>query len=78
MFTRIFLCLIIEGAENGVTVESGDSLLGDCKRDACAEAVVRCLTMDECKNISFSIVSNEESALTMDQWKREFTKLQGQ
>lgn len=68
---------VIEGAENGVTVESGDSLLGDCKRDACAEAVVRCLTTDECKNISFSIVSNEESALTMDQWKGEFTRLQG-
>jgi hypothetical protein len=67
-----------EGVENGVIVESGDSLLGDCKRDACAEAVVRCLTMDECKNVSFSIVSNEESALTTDQWKSEFMRLQRQ
>jgi hypothetical protein len=58
-------------------VERGDSLLGDCKRDACAEAVVRCLLMDECKNIAFSIVSNEERALTTDQWKSEFTRLQG-
>ena len=63
------------GAENGVTVEGGDSLLGDCKRDAVAEAVVRCLTMDECKNVAFSIVSNEERALTTEQWSKEFSRI---
>jgi nucleoside-diphosphate-sugar epimerase len=63
------------GAENGVTVEIGDSLLGDCKRDACAESVVRCLTMDECRNVSFSIVSNEEKALSTEDWSREFTRM---
>jgi nucleoside-diphosphate-sugar epimerase len=63
------------GAENGVTIEVGDSLLGDCKRDACAEAVVRCLTMDECSNLAFSIVSNEEKALSTEDWSREFTRM---
>lgn len=58
-----------------MTVKAGDTLLGDCKRDACAEAVIRCLTMDECKNIAFSIVSNEESALTTEKWSKEFKKM---
>jgi len=64
-----------KGTENGVTVEAGDALLGDCKRDACAEAVIRCLTMDECKNVAFSIISNEESALTTEQWSSEFSRM---
>mmetsp|Transcript_3755 Transcript_3755/g.5509 ORF Transcript_3755/g.5509 Transcript_3755/m.5509 type:complete len:322 (-) Transcript_3755:165-1130(-) len=60
------------GAENGVTVESGDTLLGDCKRDACAEAVVQCLERAECVNTEFSIISNEEAALTDAQWTDVF------
>lgn len=63
------------GAENGVTIEGGDTLLGDCKRDAVAEAVVRCLTMDECKNVAFSIVSNEKRALTTEEWSKEFSRI---
>ena len=39
------------GASNGVTVESGDTLLGDCKRDVTAEAVVQCLENTECNDI---------------------------
>jgi len=39
------------GASNGVTVESGDTLLGDCKRDVTAEAVVQCLENIECNDI---------------------------
>jgi len=61
-----------------VTIEAGDTLLGDCKRDACAEAVIRCLTMDECKNVAFSIVSNDESALTTEQWSNVFSKMSQQ
>ena len=46
---------------------SGDSVLGDCKRDACAEAVVQCLENEEC--------SNEEKALTEEQWTSEFARM---
>lgn len=60
------------GAENGVTVEPGDSLLGDCKRDACAEAIVNCLTNDNCSNLAFSIISNEDKALTSSEWDAAF------
>jgi len=63
------------GTENGVTVAVGDSLLGDCKRDACAEAVIQCLKNVECKNLVFSIVSNEEKALTDDQWTGAFVSM---
>lgn len=63
------------GAENGVTVESGDTLVGDCKRDACAEAVIQCLENQACRNLVFSIVSNEEPALRKDQWTNEFNRL---
>lgn len=64
------------GAENGVTVAAGDVLLGDCKRDACAEAVVQCLTNAACSNVEFSIVSNDEQALTVQQWTRAFQSMQ--
>lgn len=63
------------GAENGVSVASGDQLLGDCKRDALAEAVVQCLQNDESKNVDFSIISNEEAALTTEQWTEKFIAL---
>ena len=63
------------GASNGVTVEKGDSLLGDCKRDVCAEAVLQCLENPECKNVEFSMVSNEERALTDGEWQEAFTAI---
>ena len=63
------------GTENGVDVERGDTLLGDCKRDACAEAIVQCLINDECQNVDFSIVSNEQQALSDEEWTSVFNKL---
>ena len=59
----------------------GDTLLGDCKRNSVAEAVVRCLEIDECNNIDFSIIDNNEekknaasasSPLTDDEWIESF------
>lgn len=63
------------GAENGLTVELGDTLVGDCKRDACAETVVQCVENKSCRNLVFSIVSNDDPALTTDQWTKAFTRL---
>lgn len=63
------------GAENGVTIEAGDSLLGDCKRDACAEAVLQAMERNECRNAAFSIVSNEERALSDEEWAGVFSKI---
>ncbi|KAL9182197.1 hypothetical protein ACHAXT_012849 [Thalassiosira profunda] len=60
------------GASNGVTLERGDSLLGDCKRDATAEAVLQCLENVECEDVAFSMVSNEERALTDGEWGAAF------
>lgn len=69
------LVIVSEGADNGVSLEAGDTLLGDCKRDACAEAVVQSLLNENCKNVAFSIVSNEEAALTEEQWTSSFGQL---
>ena len=77
-FTNLDVARLLQiegGAENGVTLEAGDSLLGDCKRDAVSEAVIECLQSDKCKNIEFSIISNEDEALTTDEWAREFQRL---
>mmetsp|Transcript_14619 Transcript_14619/g.29976 ORF Transcript_14619/g.29976 Transcript_14619/m.29976 type:complete len:312 (+) Transcript_14619:139-1074(+) len=63
------------GAENGVDVAGGDVLLGDCKRDACAEAVVQCLENKSCVDLEFSLVSNEDTALTNDGWSSAFTSM---
>ncbi|KAG7339671.1 NADPH-binding protein [Nitzschia inconspicua] len=63
------------GAENGVAVAPGDSLLGDCKRDACAEAIVQALTNDSCNNKILSLISTEELALTNEQWTQAFQSL---
>jgi hypothetical protein len=63
------------GAENGVTIETGDTLLGDCKRDACAEALVQSLVNEDCKNVEFSMISNEEKALSAEQWTTRFQQL---
>lgn len=64
------------GAENGLNVAAGDDLLGDCKRDACAEAIVQCLTNTAPQNIEFSITSNDNEALTDEQWTQAFRFLQ--
>lgn len=63
------------GAENGVSIEVGDSLLGDTKRDAVAEAIMQALLKEECSNIAFSIISNEGRALTTDEWTSEFSRM---
>jgi len=63
------------GTENGVVVQGGDSLLGDCKRDAVAEAVVQCLTNERCSNMAFSIISNDDKALTDSQWDDIFDSM---
>ena len=63
------------GATNGVTLEKGDTLLGDCKRDVAAEAVLQCLENVECNDVEFSMVSNEERALTDDEWSEAFVEM---
>lgn len=63
------------GAENGVALAAGDTLLGDCKRDACAEAVVQALINENCKNKAFSIISTDEKALGDAQWSAAFNSL---
>jgi hypothetical protein len=60
------------GASNGVTLERGDALLGDCKRDVAAEAVLQCLENDECRDVEFSMVSNDGRALTDAEWADAF------
>ena len=60
------------GAENGLTLQSGDSLLGDCKRDATAEAIIQALENESCVDMEFSMVSNEERALSGAEWRRAF------
>jgi len=63
------------GASNGVTLESGDVLLGDCKRDVTAEAVLQCLENVECTDVEFSMVSNEEPPLTESEWGEAFVAM---
>lgn len=78
-FTNLDVAKLLQtqgGATNGVEVSPGDTLLGDCKRDACAEAIVQCLTNEACSNLEFSLVSNDEEALNDDQWTEAFLKLQ--
>ena len=60
------------GTSNGVTLEGGDALLGDCKRDAAAEAVLQCLENDACRDVEFSMVSNDGRALTDSEWAEAF------
>ncbi|GAX25893.1 hypothetical protein FisN_6Hh069 [Fistulifera solaris] len=78
-FTNLDVAKLLQiegGAENGVTVAQGDVLLGDCKRDACAEAIVQCLTNAACSNVEFSIVSNEnETAWSVEQWTSAFQRM---
>lgn len=77
-FTNLDVAKLLQvqgGAENGVAVAPGDDLLGDCKRDACAEAIVQALFQDGAGNTDFSIISTEEAALTDDEWKQAFEGL---
>lgn len=78
-FTNLDVARLLQiegGAENGVICAPGDALLGDCKRDACAEAIVQALHAEEATNIEFSIISaDDKPALTHDQWKTEFSKM---
>jgi uncharacterized protein YbjT (DUF2867 family) len=82
-FTNLDVARLLQiqgGTENGVTIEAGDTLLGDCKRDACSEAIVQCLvTSEPCSGIEFSIISNPDiPSLTANDWKNEFDKLTSQ
>ena len=74
------------GTENGVTMSRGDTLLGDCKRDACAECIVQCIRTQQTlsvlnnndtskNNLEFSIVSNDQPALNDDEWSVAFQSL---
>lgn len=49
--------------------------MGDCKRDACAEAVVQSLINENCKNVELSIISNDQQALSEEQRTEAFQKL---
>ena len=78
-FTNLDVAKLLQiegGAENGVDVAKGDALLGDCKRDACAECIVQALACDTAKNVDFSIVSNDGlPAKTEEEWKQTFASL---
>jgi nucleoside-diphosphate-sugar epimerase len=80
-FTNLDVAKLLQvegGAENGVDVAAGDTLLGDCKRDACAEAVVQCLINEDCKDVAFAIMSNENKALNDQQWSAAFQQMRAQ
>jgi uncharacterized protein YbjT (DUF2867 family) len=77
-FTNLDVAKLLQiqgGAANGVDVMTGDALLGDCKRDACAECIIQCLSNPRASNIDFSIVSNDKPALSADQWDKAFQRL---
>jgi nucleoside-diphosphate-sugar epimerase len=63
------------GAENGVQLAAGDALLGDCKRDACAECIVQCISQPHKMNLVFSIISNEQAAFSEEEWTQAFQSL---
>lgn len=80
-FTNLDVAKLLQiqgGAENGVDTAPGDALLGDCKRDACAECIVQWLCSAEANsNAEFSIISNNDKpALTAEKWAKIFTSLQ--
>ena len=56
-------------------IKAGDSLLGDCKRIACADAVVQCLFNDKAKNVDFSIVSELGNSWTNEKWNQALSQL---
>jgi uncharacterized protein YbjT (DUF2867 family) len=74
------LLQISGGISNRVTLVRGDTLVGDCKRTSVAEAVVRCLELrDDCANIDFSIIDNNDEEntlpLTDDEWRESFASM---
>lgn len=80
-FTNLDVAKLLQiegGAENGVDVVVGDCMLGDCKRDACAECIVQCLTNEMASNLEFSIVSNKEKALNDAEWTQSFQTMRQQ
>lgn len=80
-FTNLDVAKLLQiegGAENGVDIAAGDTLIGDCKRDACAEAVVQCLMNEMCVDIDFAIISNENEALTDEKWSAAFQQMRAQ
>jgi nucleoside-diphosphate-sugar epimerase len=82
-FTNLDVAKLLQiqgGTENGVTMTKGDALLGDCKRDACAECIVQCITTKPItattlNNLEFSIISNDQPALNEDEWSAAFQSL---
>jgi nucleoside-diphosphate-sugar epimerase len=82
-FTNLDVAKLLQiqgGTENGVTMTRGDALLGDCKRDACAECIVQCITTKQSSatilgNLEFSIISNDQPALNNDEWSTAFQSL---
>lgn len=77
-YTNLDLATLFQvegGASNGVTLQTGDALLGDCKRDVVAEAVLQCLENKECEDVEFSMVSNVERALTEGEWSAAFQEM---
>lgn len=63
------------GNDFGVNIQKGDTLLGDCKRITCADAVVQSLFNDKVKNIDFSIVSAPGNPWTEEEWNQALVKL---
>ncbi len=53
-------------------LEWGNTLLGDCKRNVVAEAVLHCLENNECRDVEFLMVSNKGRALTNAEWVETF------
>ena len=77
-FTNLDVARLLQiegGAENGVDVAVGDDLLGDCKRDACAEAIVQALRQEAAKNVEFSLCSNDKAALKDEEWRKVFSSM---
>ena len=78
-FTNLDVAKLLQiqgGTENGVTMTRGDALLGDCKRDACAECIVQCIVQQQSiANLEFSIISNDQPALNDDEWSAAFQSL---
>lgn len=77
-FTNLDVARLLQiegGADNGVDVAVGDDLLGDCKRDACAEAIVQALRQEAAKNVEFSLCSNDKAALKDEEWKQVFSSM---
>jgi nucleoside-diphosphate-sugar epimerase len=77
-FTNYDIAMLLQiqgGAENGVQLAAGDALLGDCKRDACAECIVQWISQEQKKNLAFSIISNDKAAFTEEEWTQAFQSL---